>query len=121
MPEAPAARRLDRSVVPRPGMTSPGGGSTGLDRGGDVDGDAEVREAPREHGVLRCALGPEWDAELEELVPAGGDPYRRVEVVLAGRKVRQGLDELGGDARRHPVRVHAADGLGGLRRARGRL
>src|SRR5260370_42264634 len=85
MPEAPAARRRDRSVVPCPGMTSLGGGSTGLDRGRDVDGDAEVREAPREHGVLRCALGPERDAELEELVPAGGDPYRRVEGVLAGR------------------------------------
>src|SRR5438445_13431524 len=121
MPEAPAARRRDRSTVPRTGMTSLGGGSTGLDRGRDVDGDAEVGEAPREHGVLRCALGPERDAELEELVPAGGDPYRRVEGVLAGRKVRQGLDELGGDARRNPVGVDAADGFGGLRCARGGL
>src|SRR5437764_14443643 len=114
MPEAPAARRRDRSVVPRPGLTSLGGGSTGLGRGRDVDGDAEVREAPREHGVLRGVLRPERDAELEEPVAAGGDAYRRVEGVLARRQVGQARDELGGHGRWLPASARRAWGLGGL-------
>src|SRR5439155_731723 len=107
MPEAPAARRRDRpSATPRTSLTGKPGA---LSRRRDVDRDAEVREAPHEHGVLRRVPGSERYAELEELAPAGGDPYRRIEGVLPGRQVGQALNEPGGDARRDPVGGHTAD------------
>src|SRR2546423_5132101 len=103
VPEAPAARRREPPLStpggPRPStaplMGEPGGATRALDGYCDVDGDTEMREVRRQHGVLRGTLRPVGYAELEQPAPGGGDPHRRLEPGLAGSQVGPCLADPG--------------------------